>query len=181
MSEKQQWWQQAPELETYYHNEWGIPQHDDRALFELLSLEMLQAGLSWLTVLKKRTAFQAAFHNFEIDQVAKMKPEDIERLMQDPSLIRNRQKLEAIVNNAKAVLNLQKKYGSFDHYLWQFVANKPIVNRPRTFEEIPSQSDLSKKIAKDLKQHGFKFVGPTIIYSYLEGSGIVDDHLISES
>lgn len=177
MSEEKHWYDKDPLLREYHDHEWGVPHHDDQALFELLALEMLQAGLNWQMVLRKRAAFRAAFHQFDIDQVAAMQEPDIDALMQRPELIRNRRKLEAIVTNAQAVQHIQQEFGSFDAYLWAFVDGKPIVNRPQREADVASSTPLSAKAAKDMKQRGFKFVGPVIVYSYFEGAGLIDDHL----
>lgn len=175
-----QWWETDPLLTAYHDDEWGRPTHDDRELFELLCLETLQAGLSWLTVLRKRVAFKAQFANFEIAAVAKMTDTQLEAAMQNPAIIRNRRKLWAIVNNAQAVQKVQATVGSFDAYVWQFTAGQVIANRPETSADIPAQTDLSRQVAKDMKQRGFKFVGPTTVYSFLQAAGVVDDHLASE-
>lgn len=177
---KVDWMDDSPELLAYYQTEWGQPEHDDQRLFELLCMEMYQAGLNWRTVLKKRAAFRLAFKNYEIAKVAQMTPSEIEQLMTNPAIIRNRAKLNATVNNAQAVLALQESEGSFDQYLWGFVNGKPIVNRRRTWAEVPAKSELSTQISKDLKRRGFQFVGPVSIYSFLQGAGLIDDHLISE-
>jgi len=177
MAEDFYWADASPELRDYHDHEWGIPQHEDDKLFELLSLETYQAGLSWQIVLKKRAAFNRAFHHFKIKQVAKMTAGDIDELMQNPDIIRNRRKLEATVTNAQAVQRVQAEFGSFDQYLWNFVHGEPIINRPKRAEEVPAQTELSQLVSKDMKQRGFKFVGPVTIYSYLQGAGLVDDHL----
>ncbi len=177
MTSRLAWAERDPLLLAYHDHEWGKPLHDDRALFELLSLEGFQAGLNWLMVLKKRAAINRAFHQFDIARVAKMTADDLAQLQANPELIRNRMKLQAVVTNAQAILRVQAEFGSFDRYLWGFVAGKPVVNRPQTEADIPTQSPLSQQIAKDMKKRGFKFVGPVIIYSYLEGAGLIDDHL----
>ncbi|MFD1484597.1 DNA-3-methyladenine glycosylase I [Lacticaseibacillus baoqingensis] len=177
MVERLAWAAQDPLLQAYHDHEWGVPVHDDRALFELLSLEGFQAGLSWLIVLQKRAAIKQAFYDFELTAVAQMPPAKIDALAQDPQLIRNRLKLQAVVVNAQAIQRVQQAWGSFDAYLWHWVDGKPLVNRPQSQAEIPTQTPLSQTIAKDMKKRGFKFVGPVIIYSYLQGAGLVDDHL----
>lgn len=176
-----QWWETDPLLTAYHDDEWGRPSHDDRELFELLCLEAVQAGLSWLTVLRKRAAFKAQFADFDIDAVAKMTDAQLAAAMQNPGIIRNRRKLWAIVNNAQAVQNVQVTFGSFDAYVWQFTNGQVIRNRPATGADIPAQTDLSRRVAKDMKQRGFKFVGPTTVYSFLQAAGVVDDHLASEA
>lgn len=177
-SKQAKWWGNlSPELKDYHDYEWGVPKHDDRELFELLSMETYQAGLNWRTVLQKRDAFNQAFYNYDVAKVAAMMPDDIDRLMQNPALIRNYRKLAATVTNAQAVIKVQQEFGSFDHYLWQFVDFKPIVNQPESPDAIPTQTELSVKLAADMKKRGFKFVGPVTIYSYLQGAGLIDDHL----
>ena len=171
------WGQATPELKEYHDHEWGKPQHDPQKLFELLCLETYQAGLSWQTVLKKRASFREDFLQFDPELVAQMTESDLQKLMQDPRIIRNRLKLTDTVINARAFLTIEQTEG-FDHYLWQFVEGQPIINRPIVESEIPAQSPLSQLISKDLKKRGFKFVGPTIIYSYLQGAGLIDDHLV---
>ncbi|KRM72018.1 DNA-3-methyladenine glycosylase I [Lacticaseibacillus brantae] len=178
MADEDFYWANAtPELRAYHDQEWGIPQHGDDNLFELLSLETYQAGLSWQIVLKKRAAFNKAFHHFQINRVAKMTSEEIDALMTNPDIIRNRRKLEATVTNAQAIQRVQAEFGSFDQYLWDFVAGEPIVNAPKSPDEVPAQTELSQLVSKDMKKRGFKFVGPVTIYSYLQGAGLVDDHL----
>ncbi|ASN59150.1 DNA-3-methyladenine glycosylase I [Latilactobacillus curvatus] len=177
---KADWMYDSPELLAYYQTEWGKPEHDDQRLFELLCMELYQAGLSWRTVLNKRAAFRTAFKDYEIAKVAQMTPTEIEQLLTNPAIIRNRAKLNATVNNAQALLALQKSAGSFDQYLWGFVDGQPIVNRPRTWADVPAKSELSTQISKDLKRRGFQFVGPVIIYSFLQGAGVIDDHLMSQ-
>lgn len=171
-----EWWEKTPELKSYYYDEWGIPEHDDNALYEILSLELLQSGLSWATILKKRGALRRAFKGFDISQVALMTDIDVNNLIQDPSIIRNRLKINAIICNAGAIQKIQEEQGSFNQYIWGFVNQIPIVNRPRTSKDIPSQTPLSAKISRDMKAKGFKFVGPVTIYSFMQGAGLVDDH-----
>lgn len=171
------WGSATPELQIYHDQEWGKPQYDPQKLFELLCLETYQAGLSWQTVLKKRAAFREDFLQFDPQSVAKMTDADIERLMQDPRIIRNRLKLTDTVINARALIELEATEG-FETYLWSFVEGQPIVNQPLTASEVPAQSALSQRISKDLKKRGFKFVGPTIIYSFLQGAGLINDHLV---
>lgn len=173
------WALSSPAMKAYHDQEWGRPEHDSQKLFELLSLETYQAGLSWQTVLNKRAAFRQAFADFDIKIVAAMTSADIDRLMQEPAIIRNRRKLTATVANAQAILALPVTTGfaDFNHYLWHFVADVPQVNQPQTVAEVPTQSALSVQVARDLKKNGFKFVGPTTIYSFLQAVGIIDDHL----
>lgn len=164
--------------EDYHDNEWGKPLHDDQKLFEFLVLESFQAGLSWLTILKKRENFRAAFDDFEIDQVAKYKTAKMEDLCQDAGIVRNRKKIEAAIQNAKSVQALQKEYGSFDAFIWQYVDFKPIQTEFLTLDEVPSQTELSQKISRDLKQKGFRFLGPTTVYAFMQAIGMTNDHLV---
>lgn len=167
-------------LYTAYHdNEWGVPLHDDRRLFEMLILEGMQAGLSWITILRKRESFRRVFDNFEPAKVAKYGDKKIAELLSNPDIIRNRLKINAAVTNAKAFIEVQKEFGSFDKYIWSFVDNKPIVNRPKTLADVPATTPLSDKISAELKRRGFKFVGSTIVYSFMQAVGMVDDHLVS--
>lgn len=161
----------------YHDKEWGVPLHDDRRLFEMLILEGMQAGLSWITVLKKREAFREAFDNFDVKKVAGYTEKKVEELMQNEKIIRNRRKITAAIGNAKAFIEIQKEYGSFDKFIWSYVDNKPIVNRFKTLEEMPANTPLSDKISKDLKKRGFNFVGTTIVYSFMQAVGMVDDHI----
>ena len=162
---------------AYHDDEWGVPLHDDRQLFELLTLEGAQAGLSWSTILRKREGYRRAFAGFDVSTVAGFGPHDIERLLADPGIVRNRLKVEATVSNAARVLEVEDELGSFDAYLWAFVDGEPIVNRWRTLSEIPARTELSSEIAKDMKRRGFRFVGPTGIYAFMQSVGMVDDHL----
>ena len=163
---------------AYHDDEWGIPSHDDRHLFEMLTLEGAQAGLSWSTILRKREGYRRAFAGFDPAKVARFETKDVERLLEDPGIVRNRLKVESTVNNAARVLEVQQELGSLDAYLWQFVDGRPIVNDFRTISEIPSETDLSKAISKDLKRRGFRFVGPTAIYAFMQSVGMVDDHTV---
>lgn len=163
---------------AYHDDEWGIPSHDDRHLFEMLTLEGAQAGLSWSTILRKREGYRRAFAGFDPAKVARFEAKDVERLLEDPGIVRNRLKVESTVNNAARVLEVQQELGSLDAYLWQFVDGRPIVNDFRTISEIPSETDLSKAISKDLKRRGFRFVGPTAIYAFMQSVGMVDDHTV---
>jgi DNA-3-methyladenine glycosylase I len=166
----------SEQMLAYHDHEWGHPLHDDRALFELLCLETYQAGLSWETVLNKRENFRLAFSNYEIALVANFGDEEMSRLMADAGLIRNRMKLEATVHNAKQVLRIQDEFGSFDAYVWEFVKGQPIDDQIVTMAEIPVQTTVSQVMAKDMKKRGFKFVGPSVIYSFMQASGMVNDH-----
>jgi DNA-3-methyladenine glycosylase I len=162
----------------YHDTEWGVPVHDDARQFEFLVLESAQAGLSWSTILRKREAYRQAFAGFDAAAVARFGPKDVERLLADPGIVRNRLKVESTVDNAARVLEVQEEHGSLDAYLWAFVGGEPIVNRWRTLSELPAETELSKAISKDLKRRGFRFVGPTIIYAFMQTVGMVDDHTV---
>ncbi len=164
--------------EAYHDHEWGIPVHDDRHLFEMLCLEGAQAGLSWETILKKREGYRSLFHQFQPKKVATMSDEELEEILQNPAIIRNRRKVFSVRQNALVFLEMQKEFGTFDAYLWRFVDNSPIINRWKKFEELPANSPLSDQVSKDLKKRGMNFVGTTIIYSFLQAVGVVNDHLI---
>ena len=162
----------------YLDQEWGRPLYDSRRLYELLVLEGMQAGLSWITVLKKREAFRRAFRNFDPEQVARYGEADLEALLQNPAIIRHRGKLTAAVENARAFLRLQEARGSFAHFLWDYVDGVPIVNHPAAVEDVPASTPLSETISRDLKKWGFRFVGPTTVYAFLQAAGLVDDHMV---
>lgn len=162
----------------YHDQEWGRPLYDSRRLYELLILEGMQAGLSWITVLKKREAFRRAFRNFDPEQVACYGEADLEALLQNPAIIRHRGKLTAAVENAQAFLRLQEARGSFAHFLWDYVDGVPIVNHPAAMEDVPASTPLSETISRDLKKWGFRFVGPTTVYAFLQAAGLVDDHMV---
>jgi DNA-3-methyladenine glycosylase I len=162
---------------NYHDTEWGIPLHDDQKLFELLCLEGAQAGLSWYTVLAKRDNYRKAFDNFDAVKMSKYGPAKIEKLLLNEGIIRNRLKVNAFVTNAKAFLAIQKNYGSFDKYIWQFVAGKPIINKPTNLSAVPAKTAISDAMSKDLLKQGFKFVGSTICYAFMQASGMVDDHV----
>ncbi|HIW21315.1 MAG TPA: DNA-3-methyladenine glycosylase I [Candidatus Dorea intestinavium] len=171
-------WAKDQEIYLAYHDkEWGVPLHDERGLFEMLILEGMQAGLSWITILKKRAAFKEVFDNFEPEKVALYSADKIAELLKDERIIRNKLKINAAVNNAKSFLEIQKEFGSFDTYIWRYVDNKPIVGHWKSSEEVPITTPLSDEISKDLKKRGFKFVGSTIVYSFMQAIGMVDDHL----
>ena len=161
----------------YHDREWGVPVHDDIKHFEFLILEGAQAGLSWSTVLKKREAYRRAFDNFDPAKVARFTAARIEKLLQDPGIIRNRLKIESSVRNAKAFLKLQEEFGSFDSYCWRFVDGRPKLNRWKTMQQIPATSPESDAFSKDLRQRGFSFVGSTVVYAYMQSVGMVNDHL----
>ena len=180
MKKKRCGWSESSELMRKYHDaEWGVPLHDDKRLFEFLVLEGVQAGLSWSTVLNKRENYRKALDNFNYKKIAKYTDKKIEALLQNTGLIRNRLKMNALVTNAKCFINVQKEFGSFDKYIWSFVNHKPIVNKFKSLNEIPAKTLLSDKISEDMKKRGFKFVGSTIIYAYMQATGMVNDHLIS--
>jgi len=162
----------------YHDEEWGAPLHDDRRLFEMLVLEGAQAGLSWITVLNKRERYREVFDFFDAEKIAAYDDAKIASLLQDPGIIRNRLKVQAAVTNARAYLRVRDEYGSFNRYIWQFVDGKPIVNHWQTLRELPAQTALSDAMSKDLKQRGFKFVGSTICYAYMQAVGMVNDHTV---
>jgi DNA-3-methyladenine glycosylase I len=166
------------EYVEYHDKEWGRPVHDDRLLFEMLILEGAQAGLSWETILKKRAEYKKVFRNFEPKKVAKMTAADQKRLMQNPGIVRNRLKIESTITNAKAFLEVQKEFGSFAEYLWAFVDGRPVRNKFRKMSDYKNRSDISDRISKDLKKRGFRFVGTTIIYAYMQAVGLTNDHSV---
>jgi DNA-3-methyladenine glycosylase I len=161
---------------AYHDKEWGVPLHDDQRLFEFLILEGMQAGLSWMTILRKRENFRAAFDDFNPVKIARYDQQKVEKLMGNTGIIRNRQKILASIQNAKAFLEVQKEFGSFDTYMWQFVDGKPLVNAWKMMGDIPAKTGLSEAMSKDLKQRGFNFVGPTIVYAHMQATGMVNDH-----
>tara|TARA_B100000700_G_scaffold206109_1_gene226529 strand:+ start:828 stop:1424 length:597 start_codon:yes stop_codon:yes gene_type:complete len=165
-----------PDYVKYHDEEWGVPLYDDTKLFEFITLESAQAGLSWYTILKKRAGYKKAFANFNVQKVANFTPDDIERLMQDESIVRNRLKIAATVNNAQRFIEIQKEFGSFSNYQWQFVGNKPIISDLNSVEDTPAITEESKAFAKDLKKRGFKFLGPTTVYAHMQACGMVNDH-----
>jgi DNA-3-methyladenine glycosylase I len=173
------WANSDPLYVDYHDNEWGVPLHDDRKLFEMLLLEGFQAGLSWLTILKKRDAFRKAFSGFDPRKIARYTARDRTRLLGDAGIVRNRLKIDAAVTNAQAFLAVQKEFGSFDRYIWGFTGGRTLrpKKRPRTVADLPCETDESRAMSKDLKRRGFKFVGPTICYAHMQACGMVDDHL----
>ncbi len=172
-------WVGSHPLEIAYHDtEWGVPVHDDRTLFEFLILEGAQAGLNWLTVLKKRESYREAFAGFDPAAVARFGDADVEALLQNPGIIRNRLKVRSAIGNAQAFLEVQQEYDSFDAYVWQFVEGAPVVNRWQSLAEIPAQTPASVRMSKALKKRGFNFVGPTICYAFMEAVGMVNDHKV---
>ena len=167
------------DLDLAYHDaEWGVPLHDDCALFELLILEGAQAGLSWSTILKKRDNYRAAFDNFDARRIARYDARKVTQLLADAGIVRNRLKIAATIQNAKAFLAVQKECASFDHYLWQFVGGRPIQNRRRSMQEVPARTAESDAMSKDLIKRGFKFVGSTICYAFMQATGMVNDHTV---
>lgn len=173
-------WADNSEIYSQYHDkEWGRPLHDDQKLFEFLILEGMQAGLSWITILKKRDSFRKAFDDFEVRKVAAYGQDKVDELMLNPGIIRNKLKIEAAINNAKRFLEIVDEFGSFDAYIWKFVDYKPIINRWKVLSEIPARTELSDQISDDLKRRGFKFVGSTIVYAHMQATGMVNDHLVS--
>lgn len=162
----------------YHDREWGVPIHDDRLLFEFLTLESAQAGLSWYTVLRKRDTYRIAFDYFDPEIVARYDEQKVELLLSNPGIIRNRQKVSAAINNAQRFLEVQEEFGSFDAYIWRFVDGKPIVNKIRTLSDYPAKSNESDALSNDLRQRGFKFMGPTICYAHMQATGMVNDHAL---
>ncbi|MCH8004106.1 MAG: DNA-3-methyladenine glycosylase I [Nanoarchaeota archaeon] len=172
-------WPGNDELMVKYHDKiWGKPIHDDRELFEFLILEGAQAGLSWSTILKRREGYRKAFANFDVRKVSKFTEKDVKRLLNDSGIIRNRLKIMATIKNAQHFLEVQKEFGSFDKYLWQFVGGKPIKNKFKTMKEIPAVTKEAEALSKDLKKRGFGFVGPTIMYAHMQATGMVNDHTV---
>jgi DNA-3-methyladenine glycosylase I len=172
-----QWAEGSTDAMLAYHDEeWGVPSHDDRHLFELLTLEGAQAGLSWSTILNKRDGYRHAFAGFDAETVARFGSADVARLLDDPGIVRNRLKVESAVANAARILELQEELGSFDAYLWSFVDGDPIVGRWRTLTELPAETELSRELSRDLKRRGFRFVGPTVCYAFMQAVGLVNDH-----
>ena len=174
------WCPSDDELYCCYHDEeWGVPVHNDRKLFEMLVLEGMQAGLSWITILKKRENYRKTLDNFNYKKIARYTDKKINELLKNEGIIRNRLKVLSIIQNAKVFLEIQKEFDSFDNYIWGFVNGKPINNKINSIKEIPAKTELSEKISKDLKKRGMNFVGPTIVYSFMQAVGIVNDHEVS--
>jgi DNA-3-methyladenine glycosylase I len=163
---------------AHHDEEWGVPSHDDRHLFELLTLEGAQAGLSWATILRKREGYRRAFAGFDPEAVARFGTKDVERLLADPGIVRNRLKIESTVVNAGRVLEIEGELGSLDAYLWGFVGGEPLVGRWRSVSEIPAETEFSRALSKDLKRRGFRFVGPTVCYAFMQSVGLVNDHTV---
>ncbi len=172
-----EWAGASPLMQAYHDDEWGVETHDDRRLFEFLVLEGAQAGLSWSTILNKREGYRKAFDNFDPKKVAAYTDKDIARLLADPGIVRNRLKVASAIINARVVIKVQKEYGSFDKYIWQFVGGKPIRNSWKKLEDIPASTPESDAMSRDLKKRGFKFVGTTICYAFMQAVGMVDDHV----
>jgi DNA-3-methyladenine glycosylase I len=169
-------WAQSALMHAYHDQEWGVPQHDDRVLFEFLILEGAQAGLSWETILKKRDAYRAAFAKFDPKKVARFTTADEKRLLADAGIVRNRLKISSAISNAKAFLDVQREFGSFDRYVWGFVGGKPIRNSWKFLKDVPARTAESDAMSKDLKRRGFRFVGSTICYAFMQAVGLVNDH-----
>jgi len=163
---------------AYHDSEWGVPEHDDRRLFEFLVLETAQAGLSWSTILHRRAGYRAAFANFDVDRVARYTAKDVERLLKDTRIIRNRLKVRASVTNAKAFLKIREEFGSFDAYMWGFVGGRPKQNRRRSLTQLPGYTAEAERFSEDLRARGFKFIGPTVVYAHMQATGMVNDHLV---
>jgi DNA-3-methyladenine glycosylase I len=166
-----------PTYIEYHDKEWGVPLHQDMRLFEMLILEGAQAGLSWITILRKRPAYRKAFDGFDPAKVAKYSPAKVKQLLANEGIVRNRLKISAAIDNAKAFLAIQKEFGSFDAYIWQFVGGEPKINKRKTLTQIPAETPESQAMSKDLKKRGFRFVGPTICYAFMQATGMVNDHL----
>ncbi|NGP89763.1 DNA-3-methyladenine glycosylase I [Fodinibius halophilus] len=163
----------------YHDEEWGVPVHDDKTQFEFLMLESAQAGLSWSTILKKRAGYREAFANFDVQKVARFDEEKVQELLQNPEIIRNENKIRSAINNAQRFIAIQEEFGSFCNYIWDFVGGDPIQNEWKSLEEVPTNTPISNKLSKDLKQRGFKFIGSTIIYAHMQATGMVNDHITS--
>jgi DNA-3-methyladenine glycosylase I len=172
-------WARGSAVERDYHDsEWGVPLHDDRGLFEFITLEGAQAGLSWVTVLNKRENYRKLFDDFDVNKIARYNKCKVESLLKNPGIIRNRLKIEATISNARAFLEIQEKFDSFDSYIWQFTNGKPIVNHWKTAQDVPASTELSDIISKELKKRGFRFAGTTICYAFMQATGMVNDHTV---
>ncbi len=174
-----EWCGSDPLYQRYHDQEWGVPCRDDHRLFEFLILESAQAGLSWITILRKREHYRRAFSNFSAEKVARYNKRSIERLLGNPGIVRNRLKIESAINNARRFLEIQQQYGSFSSYLWGFVDNQPLQNRWQKLSQVPARTPLSDTICKDMKQRGFRFFGSTICYAHMQATGMVNDHLLN--
>ena len=180
MEQKKRCWENiTPLMEKYHDYEWGTPLHNDKKLFEFLILDGAQAGLSWNTILNKRENFRKALDDFDYAKISKYSEKKVEELMQNSGIIRNRSKIQSFISNAQAFMKIQQEFGSFDEYLWKFVNGVPIQNNWHSWDEVPAKTPLSEQISKDLKKRGFKFVGPTIIYAFMQAVGMVNDHLVN--
>ena len=177
MKKRCDWAKNEPNI-TYHDIEWGVPQHDDKKLFEFLILEGAQAGLSWSTILNRREGYRDAFSNFDVVAVSKYTQNHVEKLIKNEKIIRNKLKINSAISNAKKFIEIQQKFGSFDQYLWKFVNNKPIRNSFHNHSDIPTHTVLSEQLSTDLKKHGFTFVGPTICYAFMQAIGMVNDHTV---
>jgi DNA-3-methyladenine glycosylase I len=177
--ERCHWGQVSPLMQRYHDEEWGVPLHDDRKHFEFLVLDAFQAGLSWSTILNKREHFRRAFAGFDPIRVARLNRRSVERLMQDPGIVRNRAKIASSITNARAFLEVQRAFGSFDRYIWGFVGGAPKENRWKTMKQVPATSRESDRMSADLKERGFRFVGSTICYAFMQAAGLVNDHVVS--
>jgi len=168
-----------PEMTAYHDEEWGVPLHDDRRIFEFLVLETAQAGLSWSTILHRRDGYRAAFAKFDVDRVAKYGAKDLDRLLHDARIIRNRLKIRATVTNAQAFHKVRDEFGSFDRYMWEFVGGRPKQGRRRSLAQLPAYTKEAERFSGDLRSRGFKFIGPTVVYAHMQATGMVNDHLVS--
>ena len=173
-----EWPTDDEDMIEYHDKEWGTPLHDDKKLFEYLLLDTFQAGLSWRTILKKRGNFAKAFHGFDAEKISKYTEKDFKRLMNNAGIIRNKLKILGTIENAKKFLEMQKEFGSFDKYIWQFTGHKTIKNRFKSLKELPAKTEVSDEMSKDMKEKGFKFVGSTICYAFMQGAGLVNDHVV---
>jgi DNA-3-methyladenine glycosylase I len=172
------WCGEDPLYVRYHDHEWGVPNHDERHLFEMINLEGAQAGLSWITILRKRDNYRKAFAGFDPDRIVRFNRRSVERLMGDAGIVRNRLKVEGAVKNARAFLAVREEFGSFDAYIWRFVGGAPIVNRPRSTRDVAPRTPVSDAMSRDLRQRGFTFVGSTICYAFMQATGLVDDHVV---
>jgi DNA-3-methyladenine glycosylase I len=173
------WADTDPLYQRYHDEEWGVPLHADRRLFEFLVLEGAQAGLSWITILRKRPAYRVSFARFDPAAVAAFRARDVRRLLADEGIVRNRMKIEAAIGNARAVLAVQQEHGSFDRFIWSFTAGRPVINRWKRLAEVPAETDASRAMSQALRTRGFRFVGPTICYAFMQAVGMVNDHLVT--
>ena len=178
MKKRCEWCGEDPLYVTYHDEQWGVPEHDDRRLFEMLILEGAQAGLSWLTILRKREEYRRAFDGFDAEKIARYGEADMSRLLANPGIVRNRLKIEAAVRNAAGVLRIKESHGSFDRFIWRYVDYRPIQNSRQTLSQVPAGTEASNRMSKDLKKMGFNFVGPTICYAFMQAVGMVNDHTV---